>query len=181
MKWAIVVAAATLGCDNPKPAPPVNAATGAATATAPGDSRCPATGNWEECSVLYRLERAGLAPHLDSTARPEEKSLGGLPMVIKIGMSARLEVFLYSDSTARIADGKRLDRTQLVAPGAAQTIQQERTLIENANLIGLLTSVNNHQRERVSDALLAGAPQPPAQPPAQTLPGTRSTPNGDRP
>lgn len=182
MKWAIVVVAATLGCDKPKPAPPVNAgATGAATATAPGDSRCPATGKWAECSVLYRLERAGLAPHPDSSAKPEEKSLGGLPMVIKIGLSARLEVFLYSDSTARIADGKKLDRTQLVAPGAAQTIQQERTLIENANLIGLLTSVNNHQRERVSDALLAGPPQPPSQPAAQTIPGTRSTPNGDRP
>lgn len=180
--WAILLVVATLGCDTPKPAPPSDtAAASAAIATAPGDTRCPATGKWAECSVLYRLERAGLAPHLDSTAKAEEKALSGLPMVIKIGLSARLEVFLYRDSTARIADEKKLDRTQLVAPGAPQTIQQERTLIENANLVGLLTSVNNHQRERVSDALLAGPPQPPSQPAAQTIPGTRSTPKADRP
>jgi hypothetical protein len=60
---------------------------------------------------------------------------------------------------ARVADAKKLDRTQLVLPGAEQTINRERTLIENANLIGLLTSLNGHQRERVSDALLAGPPQ----------------------
>jgi hypothetical protein len=41
-----------------------------------------------------------------------------------------------------------------------QTIKRERTLIESGNLIGLLTSINAHQRERVSDALMAGAPQP---------------------
>jgi hypothetical protein len=29
------------------------------------------------CAVLYRLERAaGLAPHLDSTGKAEEKSIG---------------------------------------------------------------------------------------------------------
>ena len=39
-------------------------------------------------------------------------------------LSAGLVVFVYSDSTARNADGKNLDRTQLVAPVAAQTIQQ---------------------------------------------------------
>jgi hypothetical protein len=33
-------------------------------------------------------------------------------------------------------------------------------LIENGNLIGLLSSINDRLRERVSDALTAGAPQP---------------------
>jgi hypothetical protein len=137
-------------------APPVAAA-------APGDPKCPANGLWAQCSVLYRLERAGLAPHLDSTAKVEEKVIGAgtTSFVVKIGLSARLEVFLYSDSTARLADGKKLDRTQFVGATDEQTIRRERTLIENANLIGLLTSLNSHQRERVSDALTAGAPQPP--------------------
>jgi hypothetical protein len=124
-----------------------------------GKSACPATGRWAECSVLYRLERAGLAPRVDTSATPTEKSLSAHPLVVKIGLTSSLELFLYADSAARIADAKKLDRTQLVLPGAALTINRERTLIETVNLIGLLTSLNEHQRERVSDALLAGPPQ----------------------
>jgi streptogramin lyase len=132
-------------------------------AAAPGGSACPATGLWAQCAVLYRLERAGLAPHLDSTEKVEEKSIGSgaTSFVVKIGMSARLEVFLYPDSAARGADEAHLDRKQFVGATQEQTIKRERTLIENANLVGLLTSLNSHQRERVSDALTAGPPQPP--------------------
>jgi hypothetical protein len=128
----------------------------------PGDPRCPATGLWAECSVLYRLERSGLAPHVDSTGSTDEKTLTGRPLFIKFGTTSRLEVFLYSDSTARIADGQKLDRSTLVGATSQQTLRRERTLIENANLIGLLSSINDRLRERVSDALTAGAPQPTA-------------------
>jgi len=138
----------------------------ARVAPVPGDSACPANGLWAQCSVLYRLDRAGLAPHLDSTGTVEEKSIGaasgGTSFAVKIGMLARLEVFLYRDSTARIADAAKLDRKEFVGATQEQSIKRERTLIENANLIGLLTSLNSHQRERVSDALMAGPPQPPA-------------------
>ena len=133
---------------------------GETAAVTAGDTSCPATGYWAKCSVLYRLERSGLAPHLDSTATPEEKSLSGQAFVVKIGSTARLEVFLYADSAARLADEKKLDKSKLVGATAPQTILRERTLIENANLVGLLTSINDHQRERVSDALTAGPPQP---------------------
>lgn len=109
---------------------------------------------------MYRLARSGLEPEVDSTATPEEKSLHGSGIVIKIGRSAKLEVFLYADSAARAADEVHLDRAQLVSDTTPQTIRRERTLIENANLVGLLTSINDHQRERVSDALTAGPPQP---------------------
>lgn len=145
----------------PPPRAPETAASnrGESAATAAGDATCPATGNWAKCSVLYRLERAGLAPHLDSTAIPEEKSLTAQAFVVKIGSLARLEVFLYPDSAARLADETKLDKSKLVDATAPQTIQRERTLIENANLVGLLTSINAHQRERVSDALTAGPPQ----------------------
>ena len=153
--------AASAGQNRDSIAPKVAAAT-------PGDSACPANGLWAQCAVLYRLERAGLAPHLDSTEKVEEKSIGRGPggeggaksFVVKIGMSARLEVFLYPDSAARMADASHLDRKEFVGATQEQTIKRERTLIENANLIGLLTSINSHQRERVSDALTAGAPQP---------------------
>lgn len=143
-------------------APPAKRDTAATTApvVANADSACPATGLWADCSVLYRLERAGLAPRVDSSATPAEKTLTGHPLVFKIGLSSSLEVYLYPDSTARVADAKKLDRTQLAAPGVAQTIKRERLVIENSNLIGLFTSLNEHQRERVGDALLAGPPQP---------------------
>ncbi len=127
---------------------------------APGDSRCPATGAWAECSVLYRLTRSGVAPRMDSSAKVEEQTLHGKSFVMKVGVMARLEVFLYPDSASRVADGLKLDRTQFVNGTAPQTIRRERTLIENGNLIALLTSLNERQRERVSDALNAGAPQP---------------------
>ncbi len=134
--------------------------TPAPAAIMPGDSRCPATGLWAECSVLYRLERSGLAPHVDSTGKAEEKALAGRPLLVKFGTTSRLEVFLYADSTARIADGQKLDRKTFVDATGQQTLRRERTLIENGNLIGLLSSINDRLRERVSDALTAGAPQP---------------------
>ena len=152
-----------VGCTKSAPPPARESGAAAPTPTAaatPGDTACPATGYWAKCSVLYRLERAGLAPHPDSGATPDEKSLSGSSFVVKIGSLARLEVFLYADSAARIADEKKLDKSKLVSATAPQTILRERTLIENANLVGLLSSINDHQRERVSDALTAGPPQP---------------------
>jgi len=101
-----------------------------------------------------------LAPHVDSTGKAEEKALIGRLLVVKFGTTSRLEVFLYADSTARIADVKKLDPKTLVGATGQQTLRRERTLIENGNLIGLLSSINDRLRERVSDALTAGAPQP---------------------
>ena len=163
----VALLATVAACSKSAPPPPpvrdTLAATSATSAAAvPGDTTCPATGSWAKCSVLYRLDRAGLAPHLDSAATPDEKSLSGSSFVVKIGSQARLEVFLYPDSLARIADEKRLDKSKLVGATAPQTILRERTLIENDNLVALLTSINDHQRERVSDALTAGPPQPPS-------------------
>jgi hypothetical protein len=113
---------------------------------------------------MYRLGRAGILPRLDSTATVDEKALRApQSFVVKIGATAHLELFLYADSASRIADEAKLDRKQFVNATATQTINRERTLIENANLLGLLSSINERQRERVSDALTAGAPQP-AQP-----------------
>jgi hypothetical protein len=142
-------------------APPSKSPAAEAPPVAAPSTGCPANGQWAACSVLYRLERAGLAPKVDSSGKPSEKQLGGAPMMIKIGMSAELEVHLFADSLARAAAVANLDRTQFVNGTAQQTIRRERTLIESVNLVGLLTSINAHQRERVSDALTAGPPQPP--------------------
>jgi hypothetical protein len=157
----LVVALGLAACGESKaPPPPPPPPASASASAAPAASGCPATGLWAECSVLYRLGRAGLALHVDSGKSPHEKTLIGKPIVISLGNSAQLEVFVYPDSTSRIADGQKLDRSALVNATAELTIKRERTLIESANLIGLLTSISSHQRERVSDALTAGPPQP---------------------
>ncbi|MEP6493728.1 MAG: hypothetical protein ABJF01_13690 [bacterium] len=147
-------------CDSKTPPPPPASSAAAAASVAPATSGCPATGLWAECSVVHSLDRAGLAPHVDSGAKPQEKSLTGNPLVLTIGRTAQLEIFLYADSAARIADEAKLDRSALVNATAEQTIKRERTLIESVNVIGLLTSLSAHQRERVSDAITAGPPQP---------------------
>ena len=156
-----VVAAALLiaGCSRQDVAP-VKATTAAVDSTlVQGRSDCPATGLWSECQLLYHLERAGVAPKVDSLAKPAEK-LKGRPLIMKIGLNALLEVYIYPNAASRIEDEKTLDRTQFVMDSMPQTINHERTIIESVNLLGLLTSLNNHQRERVSDAITAGPPQP---------------------
>ena len=163
MKFLLVLLAGFVSCRKPDSASTTQTATAAAPVAgdaAAGTSACPNTGRWAQCSVVYRLVRAGVAPRVDSTAKPEEKRLTGQSFVVRIGQFASLDVFLYPDSAARKADGSKLDTTEFVNGTAQQTMRRERTLIVNNNLIAVLTSLNAHQRERVSDALVAGAPQP---------------------
>lgn len=163
MRRLIALAVFVVGCGKSEPPRAADSAkpdsTPAPVASA-SKNDCPPDGRWAVCSVIYRLERAGVAPKVDSTAKPSETQLGGTPLMLKIGLSAQLEVHLYPDSAARAAAAATLDRSTFVNGTAPQTIKRERTLIESANLIALLTSINAHQRERVSDALLAGPPQP---------------------
>jgi hypothetical protein len=155
-KLTLLIAA----CSKPDTSQPASGASSpaAATATTANDS-CPATGQWAECSILYRLERSGFVAQVDSSAKPAERTLTGKPLIVTIGCGATLELYIYADSAARVADGAKLDRAHLVSATGQQTIERERTLIESSNVIGLLTSLNGHQRERVSDALMAGPPQ----------------------
>jgi hypothetical protein len=120
---------------------------------------------------LYHIERAGLNPRVDSSGTPEFKDLGGSVTMFKIGQMAELELHVYADSAARRAAASKLNRADFVDGEAEQTMRREKTLIESANVIGLLTSLNSHQRERVSDAITAGPPQPAGPvklPPAKT-------------
>ncbi len=141
------------------PPPPV-ANVAADLPAAAAASGCPATGQWAECSLLDHINRAGLAARTDSGAEPQEKALGGTPVMLKIGQIATLELHIYADSAARIAAAAKLNRADFVNATAPQTMKRERTLIQSVNVIGLLTSINDHQRERVSDAITAGPPQP---------------------
>lgn len=120
---------------------------------------CPANGQWSECSVFDRLDHAGLAPRRDSsgagvtlaplTQQGTKYLLGG----------AELDVFVYRDAQARERDESRLDRTKFIEATDEPTLRGEPTIIRNVNLLAILRSRNDHQRERVSDALSAGPPQ----------------------
>jgi len=131
--------------------------TSSATASTPA-APCPADGLWHECSILYRLERSGLAPRKDSTPAAETE-LTERGMLIHVG-SAELEVFIYRDEASRAADEAKLPKGDFVDAGQPYTMRHERTLIRSANLLAILKSLRDRQRERVADAIMAGPPQP---------------------
>jgi hypothetical protein len=130
-----------------------------ATSMAQGAAKpaCTRTGHWIPCQVRERLERSGLAPRDSSIA--ELPSLGPSPTVFRIGKGG-LAVYLFADSTTRARAATRLDTVTFVAAERPLTMLARATVIQNDNLLALLFSKNEQQRERVSDALMAGAPQP---------------------
>ncbi|MDB4907853.1 MAG: hypothetical protein JWO05_2637 [Gemmatimonadetes bacterium] len=105
-----------------------------------------------------RLESAGLAPRIE-TERTDVEGVAHGGAHYRLG-NAVLHVYLYPDSLARVAAAAALPTGRFVAPAAMLTMKGEPTLIQNANLLAILESRNDHQRERVSDALNAGPPQP---------------------
>jgi hypothetical protein len=119
---------------------------------------CPATGLWQECSAFERLDRAGLAPRRD-TSRVTEAPLTAQGHLIRVGNS-ELELYFYPDEGGREREAGRIDRAKYVAYDEAMPLRPLPTLIQSANLIAILHSRNDHQRERVGDALSAGPPQP---------------------
>jgi hypothetical protein len=119
---------------------------------------CPATGQWAECSIFERLDRAGLAPRKDS-AGAAEAPLTPKGLLLRVGNS-ELELYIYPDIPAREREEGRLDRTKYLEYPAPVGMTPLPTLIRSANLIAVLHSRNEHQRERVTDAITAGPPQP---------------------
>ena len=146
-------------------------ATAVASEASSDKSGCPATGLWAECSAFKALDRAGLAPrrdssasavHVDPLARPGTRILLG---------GAELDLFIYPSESERARDEARLDKHQFIEASDEPTLRGEPTLIRNVNLLAILRSRNDHQRERVSDALSAGPPQASH---AATIPGSTS-------
>ena len=140
------------------PASPQSPAADSPTTAATKPS-CPATGNWSQCAVFERLDRAGLAPRIDS-AGAMEPPLAPKGQLLRVGNS-ELELYIYADASARERDQAKLNRTNYADPAAPLSMRPLPTLIFSVNLIAILHSRNEHQRERVADAITAGPPQPP--------------------
>ena len=81
------------------------------------------------------------------------------PIIYQVG-SAGLAVYLFPDTGARARAVRSLDTARFIAPARALSMRGEATAIQSDNLLALLFSRNEQQRERVSDALTAGPPQP---------------------
>lgn len=152
------VAALTVACgDDGRAAKDSAVAAAAATTTNAGPpASCPPTGHWGECQVKKRLEMAGLAPR--DSVLADTVALGPVPRVYVAGGSA-IAVYLFPDSMARRRAAATLDTTKFIAPEAALTMRHESTAIQNDNLLAILYTQRDQQRERVSDALMGGPPQ----------------------
>jgi hypothetical protein len=123
-----------------------------------GKPACPGTGHWSDCAVLKRLESAGVAPQ-KAAELPDLPDLGTRPTLFKVGKSG-LAVYLFADSTARARAVRTLDTLRYVSAAKELTMRGETTAIQSDNLLALLYSRSEQQRERVSDAFMAGPPQP---------------------
>ncbi len=152
---ALVLVAA---CDHGPPPEQVRAEQEQA-AQAVANEPCPPDGKWKECSLAERLLRSGLVVRRDSApAREDSVAIPGV--LYHIGI-ANLEVFFFADSMARKSAVARLDTARFVGYDQSQTSKGERSLIQSANLLALLDSRRDQQRERIGDAITAGPPQPP--------------------
>ena len=124
-----------------------------------GKGACPRTGHWSACLVTGVLDRAGLAPRLTSEKVGDLPDVGIKPVTLMVG-NAGFAFYVYPDSLARHRAGAALDTVRYIPQGKAVSMRAEATLIQNDNVLAILFSQNEHQRERVSDAVTAGPPQP---------------------
>jgi hypothetical protein len=127
--------------------------------TAQRGSPCPHTGMWAECSLERRLKQAGFVVTRIDSVFGKRAGFSVKPMVYSLGKS-RLEVFLYESEKALAQDVAKLDTVRVVPIGSPPDSAVAPTFIRSANLIGILTSQNARQAERVVLAITAGAPQP---------------------
>ena len=109
--------------------------------------------------MRIRLDQSGLAPQSGSDKTGDLPALAGKPTILTLG-NATLAYYLYADTAARRAAAMALDTTRFIPQTRPVSMKSETTLIQSDNVLVLLFSKNEHQRERVADAITAGPPQP---------------------
>ncbi len=141
------------------PAPSV-ASVRAPAAARPAAGACPHDGRWRLCSVVDRLDKAGLVPRVDSSAPPERLPFLHAPgRVIRLGVG-ELHTFVYDDTAALARDVAALDTTRAAPRGQTYAWAATPTFVRSANLVAVLLTPNDRQIERIQLALDAGPPQP---------------------
>lgn len=160
----LAVCCAAGACSGAHDAPSTSAAvsdrpavTGARPAAQSG--RCPHDGRWRTCSLVDRLDKAGLVPQVDTTAPPERLPFFHAPgTVVHLGLG-ELHTFLYDDTTALTRDLAAFDTVRATPRGGSYSWKSTPTFVRSANLVAVLLTPNERQIERVQLALEAGPPQ----------------------
>ena len=156
----LVVAVACVACGREKATSDAASTPHVAAAASNGSGPlCPRTGHWSECTVRIRLDQSGLAPQSGSDKIGDLPALAVKPTLLTLG-NAALAYYLYADTLARHAAAMGLDTTRYIPETRPVSMKSETTLIQSDNVLVLLFSKNEHQRERVADAITAGPPQP---------------------
>ncbi|HVE78472.1 MAG TPA: hypothetical protein VNA89_06410 [Gemmatimonadaceae bacterium] len=122
------------------------------------DSVCPRVGLWTGCAVMNRLEQAGVVPSVAQRGRRFDWAAEPA-MVVELGRG-RVVAILYRDREGREGDERRV-RGARVSPGSVGgDAFDAASVVASENLIALVFSRSDAQRERVENAIGAGPPQP---------------------
>lgn len=158
---AFVAVALLAACRTKAPAVDSASASSASIASVPQGSSgaCPRTGHWGDCQLRARLGESGLAPRSTSEKVGDLPTLPSKPTLLMLG-NAGVAFYLFPDTLARHSAAATLDTAKFIPQTRPVSMKSETTLIENDNVLVLLFSKNEHQRERVADAVTAGPPQP---------------------
>lgn len=121
------------------------------------DTSCPEFGAWRECSVLNRLEDAGLV--VKRAPDPAQLPFFSVKGILLTTGRASVHVFLYPDQAARVRDTERLDSAAVAPRGGTHSWPDPATLVTSNNLAAVVVSPNERQAERIVLALGAGLPR----------------------
>lgn len=120
---------------------------------------CPATGLWSECTLVERLEQAGLVLTPDQKPATEEPlQRQGLGFAAR---NATMEAYFYPSQTDRERDQRRLSPGDYLREDQAPGPVHKPTIVVSNNLLVILDTQRERQRERITLAITAGPPQPP--------------------
>jgi len=143
-----------------KVAPPAVAADPRPDVLAPGDA-CPEDGRWKPCTMLDRMERAGLVLKAVETDTIRLPYLTPAGLHYKVGKTGLLIAFYYQDSLQAKAEWAKLDTVALVPPGDTVTRWPAKpSSIRAANVIAAYFFANATQIERVRLLFEGGLPSP---------------------
>jgi hypothetical protein len=157
----VLIVALLVGCgrDKKSSGDSASAAAAAAAGAQQASGTCPRTGHWGDCQMRARLDQSGLAPRSTSESVGDLPSLSVKPLTLMLG-NAGLAAYFFPDTMSRRRAAATLDTAKFIVQTRPVSMKAETTLIENDNALVLLFSQNEHQRERVADAITAGPPQP---------------------
>lgn len=111
---------------------------------------------WEMCTVIKRLESAGLAPRVERA--PLHLAMFSTPGTrVSLGRG-ELQLFIYEDTLQRAWDVALLDTIEVAPRGQRGAWPMPASLVVSRNIAAVLLTESALLHDRVHDALTAGLP-----------------------